>query len=65
MSTSDEDFEDCLKRLGKENSDPAIIRRFKMVLEKSHEDIGDNILEAWIMACVLERYHPSSKSLKV
>ena len=64
MPISDEDFEDCLKRLGTEDSDPALINRFRMVLDE-HEEIRDNILEAWIMAYVLERHYPSSKSLKV
>jgi len=54
---SDEDFEACLKKLGKEDADPNLIEQFRTLLESN---IGDNILETWFVACLSEKYYPSS-----
>jgi len=59
---SDEEFEECVRRFGKMDSDPSIVQRFRKVLEESHEDAEEiskgDLFTAWLKAYVLERYYP-------
>jgi hypothetical protein len=60
---TDEDFNECLRRLGKEDADVNFLRTFKEVLERMYPDgrllSKDGLLTARILDYALEGEHPS------